>query len=454
MAKILIVDDEATITTQLEERLSRLGYQVAGCASSGKEAVEMAEEIQPDLVLMDIVMPGQWDGIEAASRITAKADVPIIFLTAYGDDRLIKRARAAGPFGYILKPFQEAELKANVEIALYNHKLKKKLLDSEMKWRSLAENIEDAVILSDKKSLITFWNRGAEKIFGYHKSETIGKSLKMILSEGVREGFEKIYNEILSGIQTGEYAKKIQIVGLRKDFNRFPLDISLKPWIRKNESFMIVLARDISDSKKWENGMRISLKEAETKLNDIKGRVKDNLEAVTKLLDLQHEWIGGKKNRDVDRIQEKISLTTQGCRINFEEYIHNLGRHLFHAHKVEPGRITFIVKSGGISLDIQSAVYCSMVASELISNAIKYAFPEKEHGEIMFKLEEQKGHYLMTVQDNGVGFPLDFNIRAPETPGFQFINSLLAQIGGKIRLKQGKGTIFELTFPADAEMYD
>jgi len=119
MSKILVVDDEAIITMQLEERLSAMGYMVAGMAASGEEAIEKARSVRPDLVLMDIVMPGKMNGIEAAKVITTELDIPVVFVTSYADDTIIEKAKSVRPYGYIVKPFNELEIKAAIEVALF-----------------------------------------------------------------------------------------------------------------------------------------------------------------------------------------------------------------------------------------------------------------------------------------------------------------------------------------------
>ncbi|MDD1668800.1 MAG: response regulator, partial [Methanomicrobiales archaeon] len=119
MSKVLVVDDEAIITMQLEERLSALGYEVAGMAASGEESVEKARRLSPDIVLMDIVMPGKMNGIEAAKQIYEELGTPVVFVTSYADDAIIEKAKSARPYGYIVKPFNELEIKAAIEVALF-----------------------------------------------------------------------------------------------------------------------------------------------------------------------------------------------------------------------------------------------------------------------------------------------------------------------------------------------
>ena len=116
---ILVVEDESIIAMNLEERLMEMGYTVVGRASSGEEAIEKAREFRPDLILMDIVMPGEKDGIDASGEIKSEMDVPIIFLTAYADEKFVERAKRVEPVGYIVKPYEERELRAAIEIALY-----------------------------------------------------------------------------------------------------------------------------------------------------------------------------------------------------------------------------------------------------------------------------------------------------------------------------------------------
>ena len=130
MNRLIIADDEVIISTQLEEFLSISGFDIVGIAASGVQAVAMATEFKPDLMLMDIVMPGELDGIAAASKINRELKIPVIFLTAYADEEMIQRAKHIGPFGYVLKPIQEQQILAAIEIALHKQNMEQKLQDA------------------------------------------------------------------------------------------------------------------------------------------------------------------------------------------------------------------------------------------------------------------------------------------------------------------------------------
>ena len=122
MARVLVVDDEAIITMQLEEKISSMGHKVVGMASSGEDAIAKARVVKPDIVLMDIVMPGKINGIAAAKVIHKELGIPVIFITSYADDKIIEEVKQVNPYGYIVKPFNELELKAAVQLALYRKK--------------------------------------------------------------------------------------------------------------------------------------------------------------------------------------------------------------------------------------------------------------------------------------------------------------------------------------------
>jgi CheY-like chemotaxis protein len=118
----MIVEDEWTVAEDIKISLQNLGYAISSVTSSGKEAIQKAEEDRPDLVLMDIVLQGEMDGIEAANQIRSRFNIPIVYLTAYADEKILERARITEPFGYIVKPFVNEDLKIAIEIALYKHK--------------------------------------------------------------------------------------------------------------------------------------------------------------------------------------------------------------------------------------------------------------------------------------------------------------------------------------------
>jgi len=152
--KLLVVEDESIVAMDIKMRLQNLGYTVPAIAYSGEDAIRMAAETRPDIVLMDIMLGEGMDGVEAAEHIRQNFDIPVIYLTAYADEKTLSRAKITKPYGYILKPFEERELYSNVEIAIYNHKMEKELRDSRQWLHATIKSIGDAVIATDKDGII------------------------------------------------------------------------------------------------------------------------------------------------------------------------------------------------------------------------------------------------------------------------------------------------------------
>lgn len=152
-ARILVVEDEVIVARAISSQLSQLGYVVTGTASSGKVAIAKALETQPELVLMDIILKGEMDGIATASHIREQLDVPVIFLTAYGDNNTLERAKITQPFGYIVKPFTTKDLKIAIEIGLLKHQLERELRQNRDQLATLLNSISDAVIATNEQEM-------------------------------------------------------------------------------------------------------------------------------------------------------------------------------------------------------------------------------------------------------------------------------------------------------------
>ncbi|MBY0522186.1 MAG: response regulator [Gemmataceae bacterium] len=175
--QILVVEDEGIIAKCIQSELENMGYRVPTIASTGEEALQQVAGAAPDLVLMDIVLKGGMDGIETAEQIRASHDVPIVYLTAYEDESILRRARATEPYGYLLKPYEEKELHTTIEIALYKHRMEQRIKEAERWLSAILHSIDDAVIATDARQCVRFLNPVAEALTGCHRDDALGKDL-------------------------------------------------------------------------------------------------------------------------------------------------------------------------------------------------------------------------------------------------------------------------------------
>ena len=180
--RILIVEDEGIIAADLANMLRRLGHEVTDIVLVGTEAVGKAAQTKPDLVLMDIMLAGDMDGVAAATEIRRRCHLPVVFLTAHSDAATLARAKLAEPYGYIVKPMVERDLRVGIKMALHKHDMERRLAESEQWFSTTLASIGDAVIATDAQGGIRFLNPVALAITGWTADEARGHPLTDVLA--------------------------------------------------------------------------------------------------------------------------------------------------------------------------------------------------------------------------------------------------------------------------------
>ena len=213
--EILIVEDEHIVAMELKSRLLDLGYSVCAAVASGEEAIEKSIEFKPSLILMDINIKGNFDGVETAKKIMKIHEIPIIFLTAFTDDKTLERAKLIEPYGYIVKPFEERELYTTIEIAIHKYSMEAKLRDSERKLSTILASIGDAVIATDKVGKINFANQSFEVLTNFENMDLLGKNIFDVFLVEDENALELI-------------KQGIQLLLSNNAFKDFPSQISIK----------------------------------------------------------------------------------------------------------------------------------------------------------------------------------------------------------------------------------
>ncbi len=203
-ARILVVEDDRIISKDIQSTLERLGHEVCDAAVLGEEALEKAVEQRPDLVLMDIKLAGDLDGVETAAHIREQLQIPVIFLTAYSEDTTLQRAKITEPYGYLVKPLVERDLRIGIEMALHKHQAERRMAERERWFTNTLTSIGEAVIATDPEGQIRFMNSLAESITGWPRDEAVAQHLDNVLvlsekstpgeggspfAEAIREGF-------------------------------------------------------------------------------------------------------------------------------------------------------------------------------------------------------------------------------------------------------------------------
>lgn len=252
MSRLLVVEDEVLVARDIQARLQRMGYEVVGTVARGEDAVSTALAESPDLILMDINLKGEMDGIEAATQINEVSSVPVIYCTAYSNDEVLERAKITSPFGYVLKPFDNRELEINIEIALFKHQVEQDLAKTKQNLDATLTNVSDGVIAADKTGQVILINAVAESLTDCSGERSKNAMLDEVL---VLEAFEPGQPAInLLNPETFVYWK--QFSGMRQllvrpDGTRIPIELSANS-LDDGEQLTVVTFRDISQQLNYE----------------------------------------------------------------------------------------------------------------------------------------------------------------------------------------------------------
>jgi PAS domain S-box-containing protein len=251
-AKIMIAEAESTVALEIKKRTLSIGYSVSAVVTSGKEAIERVKKSIPDLILMDVKLKGKMDGVEAAEHIHKQFNIPVVYLVDYADNEALQKAKITEPFGYILKPFEERELHAAIELALYRYKMVKRLKESEHWLSTIFKSIADAVIVTNKKGKITFMNPASESLTGWKKQEALGRNLAEVFNIIYEQNCESDESSLIKPIKEGAHINLIdQITLIDKNGREISIDFRASPIQDNSENIngSVLVFRDITDRK-------------------------------------------------------------------------------------------------------------------------------------------------------------------------------------------------------------
>ena len=322
---------------------------------------------------------------------------------------------------------------------------------------------DDAIISVDEQQRIILFNQGAEKIFGYSYQEVVGQPLDVLLPATLSEIHRQhIHDFAESHVTARRMGERGEIRGRRKDNTEFPAEASISKVDVEGMTMFTVILRDVTQHVAAEEKIKTSLREKEALLKEIHHRVKNNLQVVTSLLGLQSRVATDEQTRKMfqesqNRIHsmalllESLYQSNNLSMIDFPDYIRQLASHLFHSYGVRADRIHLRTNLDELYLNLDFAVPCGLIINELVSNSLKYAFPDGREGEVRIELREHSdGLAKLVVADNGVGLRSDINWSTARSLGLRLVRSLAEQLGAKIEVRSTAGTEVELIFAAAA----
>jgi two-component sensor histidine kinase/CheY-like chemotaxis protein len=471
---ILIVDDEPHNLDVLNSFLQKSGFKVL-VATDGEQALKRVSHVRPDLILLDVNLPGI-DGFETCRRLQATdaiRDVPIVFITVDADTVNKVKGFEMNAADYITKPFDPEEVLARIGKHLQVQRLQDELkaknaqLEREIAERlraeealtferaqllSIFDSIDKFIYVIDPESFeILYVNQALTEAF---QEELVGRVCYRAL-QGLDAPCDFCTNEIILKQKPAPYRWEYHNPILGKDFDIVDRIIS---W-PDGRDVRFELAIDVTSRNRAKEQIEAALKEKEILLSEIHHRVKNNMQVILSLLRLQAGKIEDKQHADMfveteSRIRsmalvhETLYQSKDFENIDFDAYVKTISTHLLRSYAVIPDKIKLERDIGNISLKLDHAIPCGLLINELISNALKYAFPEDGIGKIKIIFRSINDHEVeLTVSDDGIGIPKEIDIKTVDSMGLQLVNVLAeGQLEGEVELDRDGGTAFRIRF--------
>jgi len=335
-------------------------------------------------------------------------------------------------------------------------KMEEELRQSEHKYKDLVEKADVAIIIDDRKGRLQYSNQTFTEIFGYTQEDLPNLKITTIVHPDDIERVRKIHQVRMDGKKS---PNSYEFKGLTKSGDQIFCEVDVVVLKDKNKiSGTRSYIRDISERKENENRIAASLQEKEVLLREIHHRVKNNLQVISSLLSLQSQHVtdettlnmfteSRRRVRSMGIVHEKLYRSESLSRVNFKDYLQSLARHLFQVYTIDPKLIQLSFDVTEISLDINTAIPCGLLVSELISNALKHAFPAGSKGEVKIAMQQTKGNKItLEVSDNGIGMDSALNIEELDSFGLQLVNLLTKQLQGDLHFRNKNGAAFKITF--------
>jgi PAS domain S-box-containing protein len=333
----------------------------------------------------------------------------------------------------------------------------KALKESEERYRTIFEQSNDGIALVQGDRHL-YVNQKMVKMFGYdHPEEIIGRTHTLLVHPDDVEWVED-YNRRRQKEET--VPDRYEFKGRKKNGEELYVEVSAVKTVYQGGPVSLAFLRDVTERKQAEMQIQSSLQEKEILLKEIHHRVKNNLAVIASILSLQSANAPDKTYQDIfqecvnrvktmSRIHTQIYQAKDLAHIDFKSYLQELIPELFRSYQVHSHDVSFNLQIEDFTPDINTAIPLGLIVNELLTNSLKHAFPEGRKGEIRISLKKDDSQTVLTVADNGIGFPEDLDLTRAQSLGLQLVTALVYQLRGTVEIKREKGTEFVITFPAE-----
>jgi|GEM_PF-6014145 PAS domain S-box-containing protein len=444
---LLLVEDEALIGLAESRALEREGYSVTHVLT-GEAALHAVNSNGQsiDLILMDINLGDGIDGTEAAQEILRRHDIPIVFLSSHIDAFNLQKAERINAYGFVVKNLGYTMLFATIKMAFKLHQAHKQIEMREVRFKNLIDSVHEGICITDDGDRFVFCNSVAESIFGVGPGELVGKPLSMFIT-----------NEHLGELgRLAHKAKALEedviqdIVGADGIARKLQLRIVPEFDSKHHLTAAIAVFKEISEQRETENARDERDIEEKVLLRELEHRVKNSLNIIMSLLSLDAQRLTDEsakhivvmaeaRIRSVSLLYDYLSHSATYDRVNSADYVHDLIQLLKETYIYGRNDVRMRELVDSFEVDSRFCLPMGLIINELLSNALKYAFPSGQGGTVTIELRKTESEALLSVRDDGVGLPESSDWKSSAGFGLKLVNDLVNQLRGKIEITNRRG---------------
>jgi two-component system, sensor histidine kinase PdtaS len=319
-------------------------------------------------------------------------------------------------------------------------------------FRAIMDCCDDAIFIIDADNgRIIDVSGSACRRLEYDRDALLSMSIGDLLEENTR---------CASGSPEDGQVDHLDCVTAMRSRNgmKIPCEIVISATRLEGRAIAVAIARDMTVRRQCEEQLRTALKEKEIMLKEIHHRVKNDLQVISSLLSIQSTYLADPRDaqnfqesrdriRTMALVHEKLYQSDDLANVDFGPYVERLAANLFRSYSGSGGRVSLRVDVKDVRLDADRAIPCGLIINELVTNALKYAFPDGRNGNVTVAMHHDDDQYLLIVSDDGIGMRADFDLAETESLGLQLVNMLSNQLGGTVSMDVSHGTRFTVTFP-------
>ncbi|NQT23867.1 PAS domain S-box protein [candidate division KSB1 bacterium] len=473
-SRVIIVEDELLIAEDIHLGLEGLGYEIVAVSVNSEDALRDVRQHRPDVVLMDILLQGKSVGIQTADAIRREFDVPVIYLTSYSDKKTLEQAKITEPYGYSLKPFHTEALQSVIEMALYKHRIEKKLKQNQAWLSTILTSLGEAIIVTDAEGAVQFINPKGEEISGYKQDEVIGNRLEEYIHfQDEKTGAPIIWNPIKEiKSQTGlDQLKVLNLIS--KSGSIIPIEETVAPILDDLDQLIgiVTIFRDVTRQREYQQRLREFSAYLQTvqenERTHIAREIHDELGQTLTALKMDVSWLRRKIEDIPIHIEQKMSMMTELIdqtilrvkKITSElrpGLLDDLGLAAaiewqsdeFSKRTEIPCRV--MIRPEDLTLNNLLSTSLFRVFQEALTNIMRHA----NATEVEVNLIKHTHEVELKIKDNGCGIQKS-QINDPKSFGLIGIRERIQFIGGHVHIHgiKGKGTTIQvlITLTANAE---